>query len=147
VADLLPQAVVASFSLRIFSHPLGCDYIWLWRHLESKSSAYGRKQSSRTPKITLTGAATSDHRMSQLDTADVGATGRSPIQIDLSIYNILGQKVATLVSGKQKAGFHSVEWNASDFSSGVYYYQLLVDDPSASSGQVYREVKKMILIK
>jgi predicted GH43/DUF377 family glycosyl hydrolase len=77
----------------------------------------------------------------------VGVTGRSPVQIDLSIYNILGQKVATLVSGKQKAGFHSVEWDASEFSSGVYYYQLLAGDPSASSGQVYREVKKMILLK
>jgi predicted GH43/DUF377 family glycosyl hydrolase/predicted esterase len=77
----------------------------------------------------------------------VGAIGRSPVQIELSIYNVLGQKVATLVSEKQKAGFHSVEWDASGFSSGVYYYQLVAGDPSASSGQVYRAVKKMILIK
>jgi len=59
--------------------------------------------------------------------------------VELSIYNLLGQKVATLVSKKQNAGYHQVEWNASGFASGVYYYQLVASD--------YKEVKKMILLK
>ncbi len=59
--------------------------------------------------------------------------------VELTIYNLLGQKVATLVSGKQKAGNHQVEWDASRFASGVYYYQLMAGD--------YREVKKMILLR
>ena len=44
--------------------------------------------------------------------------------VDLSVYNLLGQKIATLVSGKQRAGFYKVEWDASDFAIGVYYYRL-----------------------
>jgi flagellar hook assembly protein FlgD len=32
--------------------------------------------------------------------------------VELSIYNLLGQKVATLVSGKQAAGQHQIEWDA-----------------------------------
>jgi len=44
--------------------------------------------------------------------------------IEINIYNLMGQKVTTLVSEEQSAGFHQVEWNASDFASGVYYYQL-----------------------
>ncbi len=44
--------------------------------------------------------------------------------VDLIIYNVLGQKVATLVSGKQTAGYHQVNWNASGFPSGLYFYQL-----------------------
>ena len=59
--------------------------------------------------------------------------------VELSIYNLLGQKVATLISEKQKAGNHQVEWNASGFASGIYYYRI-------KSGE-FQDVKKMILIK
>jgi hypothetical protein len=58
--------------------------------------------------------------------------------VELSIFNLLGQKVAVLVSGKQTAGRYQIEWDASEFSSGVYYYQLVAGD--------YREVKKTILL-
>ena len=70
----------------------------------------------------------------------VGATSKSPVQVDLSIYNVLGQKVATLVSGKQKAGFYSVEWDATGMSSGIYYYTL-------QAGNRFVASKKMILIQ
>jgi len=58
----------------------------------------------------------------------------------LSIYNLLGQKVAILVSEKQNAGHHQVEWDASHLSSGVYFYTLRVEDEFA-------ETKKMLLIR
>jgi hypothetical protein len=59
--------------------------------------------------------------------------------VELSIYNVLGQKVVTLVSEKQKAGYHQVEWDASRFATGVYFYILRAGD--------YRDVKKMVLLK
>jgi len=59
--------------------------------------------------------------------------------VDLSIYNLLGEKIATLVSENQKAGYHQVEWDASNFASGVYYYSLKAGE--------FRDVKKMVLIK
>ena len=40
--------------------------------------------------------------------------------VELSVYNLLGQKVATLVSERQEAGYHQVEWDGSGFASGVY---------------------------
>ncbi|MBD3232767.1 MAG: Omp28-related outer membrane protein [candidate division Zixibacteria bacterium] len=49
-------------------------------------------------------------------------------EIRLSIYNILGQEVATLVDATQNAGKHKVVWNASEFSSGIYYYKLSNND-------------------
>ncbi|MBD3225008.1 MAG: T9SS type A sorting domain-containing protein [Caldithrix sp.] len=61
-------------------------------------------------------------------------------EVDLSIYNILGQKASTLVSGKQSAGKHVVEWDASDFSSGVYFYRL-----STKNG--FSKTKKMVLMR
>lgn len=59
--------------------------------------------------------------------------------VELSIYNILGQRMKTLVSQKQKAGRYQVAWNASGYASGVYYYQIITGE--------YREVKKMILLR
>ena len=59
--------------------------------------------------------------------------------VELSIYNVLGQKVATLVDKKQAAGRYQVEWNAGAFASGVYYYRL--------SSEAFVETKKLILLK
>jgi hypothetical protein len=59
--------------------------------------------------------------------------------VDLSIYNLLGQKVVTLVLGKKNAGYHQVKWDASGFASGIYYYKI-------ESGE-FVDVKKMILLR
>ena len=60
--------------------------------------------------------------------------------VNLTIYNLLGQKVAILVSAKQVAGTYKIEWDATRFASGVYYYKL-----ETSSGFV--QSKKLILLK
>jgi hypothetical protein len=59
--------------------------------------------------------------------------------VELNIYNLLGQKIVTLVSERQLSGHHQVEWNASRIASGVYYYRI-------EAGE-FQVVKKMILIK
>lgn len=53
-------------------------------------------------------------------------------EIDLSIYDITGAKVATLARGLRNAGAHSINWNASRFSSGVYYCRLISGSESAT---------------
>lgn len=57
----------------------------------------------------------------------------------LKVYDQTGQTVATLVSGEKDAGTYQVSWSAEHIPSGVYLYELRTG--------VYREVKKMILIK
>jgi len=59
--------------------------------------------------------------------------------VELSIYNLIGQKVATLVSERQEAGYHQVEWNATQFSSGVYFYRIQANK--------FLQVRKMILVR
>ena len=44
--------------------------------------------------------------------------------VTLTVYDLLGREVATLVSGVEELGYKSVEWNASGVSSGVYFYRL-----------------------
>ncbi|HEY9166927.1 MAG TPA: ice-binding family protein [Candidatus Kryptonia bacterium] len=59
--------------------------------------------------------------------------------VSLKVYNVLGQEVTTLFSGKQQAGNYIATFDASRFASGVYFYRL-----QAGS---YNSVKKMVLMK
>ena len=59
--------------------------------------------------------------------------------VDLSIYNQLGQKVQTLVSARQPVGKYQINWDTRDLASGIYYYQLTAGP--------FREAKKMILMR
>lgn len=56
----------------------------------------------------------------------VGAPVMSPQLVDLSVYNILGQKVATLVSKNQPAGNYLASWDATGFAGGLYFYQIRI---------------------
>ena len=57
----------------------------------------------------------------------------------LSVYNVLGERVATLLNKDLQAGSHEVTFNASKFASGIYFYSL------ESNGS--HQVKKMMLLK
>ena len=69
--------------------------------------------------------------------------------VTLSVYNSLGQKVTELVNGALPAGNHSVNFNASSLSSGVYIYRLEAVPlaGSKSSSAAFSQTKKMALLK
>lgn len=45
--------------------------------------------------------------------------------IEVSVFNITGQKIETLFSGQQSSGIHLMQWNASRYASGVYFVRLI----------------------
>ena len=57
----------------------------------------------------------------------------------LNIYDIKGRLVETLVNEEQKAGNHSVVWNAENISSGIYFYRIVTDN--------HQTTKKCIILK
>jgi len=59
--------------------------------------------------------------------------------VRLTIYNSLGQKVKELVNTKLNAGQHIYKWNAINYVSGIYFYELLTEE--------FISIKKMVLIK
>jgi photosystem II stability/assembly factor-like uncharacterized protein len=59
--------------------------------------------------------------------------------VTLKIYDILGKEVNTLVNSKLNAGYYSVDWDGSEYSSGIYFYTIKVGD--------FTQVKRMVLIK
>ena len=73
------------------------------------------------------------------------STTESTENTEISIYNIKGQKVKTLIDEKLEAGNHQVVWNGKDeknksVSSGIYFYKM-------ECGDKYTGFKKMILMK
>ena len=73
----------------------------------------------------------------------VTSTSPYPLQrgtpVTLKVYDMLGREVTTLINENLQPGTYSVEWNASDFPSGVYFYKLVTEN--------FTDVKKMILLK
>jgi uncharacterized surface anchored protein len=69
---------------------------------------------------------------------------QSTSNVELSVYNIVGQKITTLLNGQMTAGEHTVIWDGHDNSghevaSGIYYYKLSTDK--------HNETKRMTLLK
>ena len=48
--------------------------------------------------------------------------------VSLQIYNLAGQLVEILIDSPMEAGYHSVNWDASAYSSGIYFYKLTAGD-------------------
>lgn len=71
--------------------------------------------------------------------ASINYTITKTSSITLELYDILGKKVETLASTIQPAGSYQINWNASEYPSGVYFCRLSIDDNSS--------VKKIVLLK
>ncbi len=66
--------------------------------------------------------------------------------VTLKIYNLLGQVVQTLTNDIEPGGYQQVEWNASNFASGVYFYRL----EAVSVSDLYESftsIKKCVSVK
>lgn len=59
--------------------------------------------------------------------------------VALKVYNITGAEVASLVNGYKQSGSYSVEFDASNLTSGVYFYKISVNN--------FSEIKKMVLLR
>ena len=59
--------------------------------------------------------------------------------VQLSVYDVLGRKIATLLDGVQEPGNHQARFDASHLSSGIYFYELRADG--------YRLHRKMVLLR
>ena len=83
----------------------------------------------------------------RIRTADLLITNQLPTDahVRLQVYELLGRRVATLFDGREEAGYRSVLWEASALASGLYFYKLTAQDGGGS--QVFRDVKKMLLVK
>ena len=60
-------------------------------------------------------------------------------KVAIEVYNMIGQKVATLVNANQTAGIHTVDFDGANLTSGIYFYRLTAGD--------FTTMRKMVLMK
>ncbi len=68
----------------------------------------------------------------------------SRAEVTISLYNILGQEITTIVKKEFAAGYNSVEFDGSQLSSGTYIYKIKA---VSDNGESYVATKKMVLLK
>jgi hypothetical protein len=68
-------------------------------------------------------------------------------RVSMRIYDVLGREIQTLINDDiEEAGFKEIEWNASSMPSGVYFYRLEAKN-STAHGELFVDIKKMLLVK
>ncbi len=63
----------------------------------------------------------------------------SRAHVTLAVFNTLGQQVATLIQGEQKAGYHEVRFDGSTLPSGIYFYRI--------QAGTFTDTKKLLLVR
>jgi hypothetical protein len=59
--------------------------------------------------------------------------------VTLTVFNTLGQHVATIVNGEVEAGYHEIQFDGSGLASGVYFYKLTAGG--------FAQVRKLVLVR
>ena len=67
--------------------------------------------------------------------------------VSLKIYDVLGRELVTLVNEIKEPGYYKIQFNASDLSSGVYFYRLVVSSPNPMTADDFVAVKKFVVMK
>ena len=135
-AHSVRQTLDGGFIVAGWAEPYGpdYDYVWLLR-LGAETDIDNRRDNLIPERFAITQNYPNPFNAQTAINYDLPSA--SDVKID--IYDILGCKVETLMQGEQQAGYHQVMWNASDYSSGVYFYRIEAGD--------FAETKKMILLK
>lgn len=67
--------------------------------------------------------------------------------VTLTVYDLLGRGMETILNRHVDAGRHKVLWDASNVRSGIYFVRMKAGDPSTSSGQGFTQTRKMVLLR
>jgi hypothetical protein len=74
----------------------------------------------------------------------ISFTLASDSKVSLSVFDVLGQQIMTLVDNELSAGSHEVDFSAAGLNTGVYFYKF---EATGNNGSSFNDVKKMILTK
>jgi hypothetical protein len=72
--------------------------------------------------------------------------GLQPL-VQIKVYDINGSEIETLVNKNMNPGSYEIDFDGRKYSSGVYFYKLVVSDASTSLSTSFSETRKMVLIK
>ncbi|MBP1654322.1 MAG: Por secretion system C-terminal sorting protein, partial [Bacteroidetes bacterium] len=67
--------------------------------------------------------------------------------VTLTVYNMLGQEVATLIEGEREAGYHTAKFDARNLASGVYLYRLQAKREDGNRGGDFVQTRRLLLVR
>jgi hypothetical protein len=120
---------------------------WDWSELEKISIAVVNTNPVETPSYTLemTSTIPEEDFISQNYPNPFNNSTRITFAVTdnkavrLEVYDSIGRKVTTLIDQQLESGYHTIDFDASGLSSGIYFYRIITDELSTS--------KKMLLVK
>lgn len=59
--------------------------------------------------------------------------------VKVAVYDMIGKEVEVLVNNQLNAGSYRIDWNASKYASGIYFYRITTSE--------FTDIKKMVLVK
>ncbi|MCX6122883.1 MAG: carbohydrate-binding protein [Ignavibacteriales bacterium] len=80
-------------------------------------------------------------------TTTIGYQLMANSSVRITVCDLLGREVAVLVNQEQSAGSHSIEWDATKYSSGVYFYRLQAHEKSGGQIGSFIDTKKLVIVK
>ncbi len=128
--------IIFSVGFRLSSNPTNRDNVSGFRCVQGSQVGTAVKSEIRKPQ---TFEMTQNYPNPFNPSTTIRYSLPSMANVKLAVYDLLGREIATLVNEEQSEGWKEVQWNASGFSSGIYFYQL------QTNGK--REIRKMILMK
>ena len=126
------------------------DYSFIDKEVKSGKCSYRLKQIDNDGKFEYFGIAAVDFSSKEFELNQNYPNPFNPAttisfnlpedsNVKLIIFNMLGQEIKTLINEPREAGIHTVELNASEFSSGLYFFRI-------EAGK-YIQTRKMLLVK
>ena len=146
--DLVVDSLITD-TLGIF-HGLTSDSVYWWRVSAKNGAGWGEYSTPRWFKVILTGIDYTHPKHNEFRIRQNYPNPFNPVttikysipsasKIVVKIFNILGKEVEVLADGFKPAGTYTINWDASDFPSGVYIYQI-------SAGK-FVQSRKMVLLR
>ena len=141
--DLYDSPCIDAGDPSIFDYLLDCD--WGLGELRSDMGAYGGQAiptdiaEEREPTIPMACGLLQNYPNPFNATTTLSYMLPQSRSVTISVYNLLGQRVATIFDGNRQAGRHIITWDAAAFPSGVYFARL-------EAGEYSRSIK-MVLLK
>lgn len=117
--------------------------------VDLKFDIQGKNTEQKVKEISLQTAAPKEFKLKQNypnpfnPTTNIAYNLPQKSKVTINIFNIKGQKVETLVQNSQKAGIYQKRWNASRYSSGIYFYRIRIKNAQG----IKTKTRKMTVLK
>jgi len=131
----LPRTAVYALAINESNLFAGTNSMGVWRRPLSEITSVGKASMALPNHFSLAQNYPNPFNPATTITFSVGTYSHT----SLRVYDILGRKVATLVDEQKRAGTYTQQWNAENFSSGIYFYRLQEGTET--------QTKKLLLLK